>query len=552
LSRATYDVVIIGSGAGGGSSAWSLSKQGFNVLVLEAGPGYDPFSEYDLHSSSWEAKMFPHKIPTEGRQSYGQMQALSHDKRDLRSWNHISGLYNDSDRRVSYGYHHVLGVGGSSLHFTGEAHRMNPKSMRMKSQFGVAADWPMTYADLDPYYQIAEETVGVAGPDQDKYRPRSAPYPQQAHALSYASQHLSKGFRKMGLALVPNSLAVLSAAKDGRPNCNYCGGCLRGCPRTDKGSIDVTYIRQALKSGKCEVRPGSRVLKLDTDTHDRITGVHYVDNTGTHFIPCATLIIACGAVETPRLLLTVKTPSSPNGLANESGEVGKNFMETLLWTSSALHPEPMGSHRGLPVDSICWDYNTPDAIPNVIGGCRFAPSQAESNLVGSINYATRVVGGWGKPHKAQMKQAFGNVLSITGIGESLPNSGSNVMLDPNKKDQFDMPLARINSHLNEMEIDRLAFMAKTCREILKAAGTGDIFEEFSSYDIFSSTHVFGTCRMGVNPATSVVNPWCQSHRWKNLYVIDASVFPSSGGGESPGLTIQALALRACNYIAENA
>jgi choline dehydrogenase-like flavoprotein len=230
--------------------------------------------------------------------------------------------------------------------------------------------------------------------------------------------------------------------------------------------------------------------------------------------------------------------------------VGKHFMETLFWASSGLHPGPLGSHRCLPSDSICWDYNAPDAVPEVIGGCRFSSNVAEADLLGPINYAARVIGGWGKSHKRAMREVFGNVLSVGAIGESLPNAGSYVDLDPEERDANGLPLARIHSFLPELELRRLDFMARKSREILKASGVGQVVEEYGSYDTFSATHVFGTCRMGRDPGESVVDPYCRSHRWGNLFIVDASVFPSSGGGEAPSLTIEALAIRSADHLFE--
>jgi choline dehydrogenase-like flavoprotein len=224
-------------------------------------------------------------------------------------------------------------------------------------------------------------------------------------------------------------------------------------------------------------------------------------------------------------------------------------METLAWTSTGLHSQPLRSYRGLPADSICWDFNAPDAIPGGVGGCRFTPSVAEADLIGPLSYAERVVSGWGREHKRLMRSMFGRALSVGAIGESLPNPGSRVDLDPEARDEQGLALARIHSHLDEQALRRLDFMAKTSRELLKASGVQQLFEEYGSYDTFSATHVFGTCRMGVNPGDSVVDAYCRSHRWRNLFVVDASVFPSSGGGESPALTIEALALRTAKHIA---
>lgn len=547
MAKPQYDVVIVGAGAGGGTCAWALTRKNVKVLVLEAGPAYDAFKDYKIDTPDWE-KGFPFKPGSQGRYTYGKMQPLAKRWDHLRSWNHVSGRLNPDAVRAAHGYQHVRGVGGSSLHFTGEAHRFNPRSMNMRTRFGVAADWPVSYQELEPYYVTAEKTVGVAGPSDDPFRPRSAPYPYAAHAFAHSTTLLQRGFKKKGLRLTENALAVLPQPRGERLPCNHCNCCLKGCPRKDKGSIDVTYLREAVASGLCDVLSGCFATRIETTTGDRIRGVHYRDRHGSHFVEANKLILAGGAIETPRLLLASRDARSPQGLANESGQVGRNFMETLVWTSNALHPDPIGSHRGLPVDSICWDYNAPDAIPGVIGGCRISPSVAESDLIGPVNYARRVVKGWGRAHKESMRKTFGRVLSLSGICESLPHPKSYVDLDPDTEDAQGVPVARIHSYVDDMAAKRIEFMAGICRDILAASGATQVFEEFGSYDIFSSTHVFGTCRMGKEGGDSVVDADCRSHRWKNLYVVDASVFPSSGGGESPGLTIQALALRAMDRM----
>ncbi|MDP4611524.1 MAG: GMC family oxidoreductase, partial [Opitutales bacterium] len=237
-----------------------------------------------------------------------------------------------------------------------------------------------------------------------------------------------------------------------------------------------------------------------------------------------------------------------DGLANESGLVGRNFMETLSWSCSGVSETPLGSYRGLPAESICWDFNAPDAVDGIIGGCRFSEGVHEAGLNGPQSYANRVIGGWGKAHKEAMREAFGNVLTIAAIGESLPNAGSYVDLDPEAVDANGIPLARIHSELEESELKRLQFMANKSREIVQAAGVKKLVEEYGSYDYFSSTHVFGTCLMGTDASTSVVDSYGRSHRYKNLTLMDASIFPSSGGGESPSLTIEALALRSAQQF----
>ena len=547
--QTSYDAVVIGAGAGGGAATLALCNRKLRVLVLEAGPAYDPARDYHLSRNDWEQDRFPYKSGSRGRHTFAPLQQLDGRWDDLHSWNRVTGRTNTTGQRMQDGYHHVRGVGGSTLHFTGEAHRLHPQAMRMYSRFGVAADWPFDYAALEPFYCEAERIVGVAGPAKDPIRWRSEPYPLPAHELSYASRKLADGCKQLGLNWVPNAMAALSQPYDGRPGCNYCGNCNRGCPRRDKGSVDVTFMHKALASGYCTLQTGCQVTRIEAGPTDRVTGVHFIDGDGKQQEATGNcVIVACGAVETPRLLLASSGTHAPDGLANESGQVGKNFMETLAWTSSGLHPEPLASYRGLPSDSICWNYNAPDAVPGIIGGCRFSTGVAEADLLGPVNYAKRVVGGWGQAHKQQMRDEFGRVLTIGAIGESLPNAQSFIDLDPSESDDAGTPLARIHSYLDEDELSRLAFMAKTARKLLEAAGAKDRVEEYGTYDYFSSTHVFGTCRMGRDAETSVVDPQCRSHRWRNLFIVDASVFPSSGGGESPSLTIEALALRAAAYI----
>ena len=477
------------------------------------------------------------------------MQKLEKKWDSLRSWNRNNGRINPKERRHGWKYHHVKGVGGSTLHFTGEAHQLNPRAMRMQTRFGVAADWPFNYSELEPYYEIAERIIGVAGPAKDRVRPRSKPCPLPPHPLSYASNRVAEDTRKLGLNWVPNNLAVLSAPYDGRPPCNYCGGCNRGCPRTDKGSVDVTFMRKALSTGRCTLLAESPVVAINPGRNDLVNSVEYLDATGTrHKITTPQLILACGAVETPRLLLLARNDKAPDGLANESGHVGRHFMETLSFAVSGLHSEPLGSYRGLPSDMVCWDYNAPDAIPGIIGGCRFSPSTAESMLNGPVEHARVAVEGWGLEHKRKVRETFGRAFTISAIGESLPNDQTHIDIDWSNVDHMGLAVARINSYLDEMALQRLSFMADKCREIIDACGIDEVFEEHGSYDFFSSTHVFGSCRMGQDPSQSVVNPDCRSHKWKNLYIVDGSVFPSTGGGESPALTIEAVAIRAASKL----
>jgi len=527
------DALIIGAGMGGAASAYGLSRRGLKVLLLDAGPSYDPYQDYRLDQPDWEIRRFPDKPHSQGEYSYGAAQKLDIKKfKHLRSWNHLYGPLNNSSERKFQAYHHVRGVGGSTLHFSGEAHRLNPASMQMHSRYGAAADWPVTYEELEIYYRQLEAFLGVAGVTRDG---QACPLP--AHPPSYAEKILGAGMKKKGFGWQPNSLAILSQIHSDRPPCNYCAGCNFGCPRRDKGSADQTFIPAALATGNCEVRTGLQTLQLVAGKDDKVDHVVVGDWEGNRQkITASIYVLSAGAIESPRLLLN-------SDMGNESGEIGRNFMETLSFATLGLHPEPVGSHRGLPSGHICWDYNEPESIEGVVGGCRFSPVTIEAGFFGAVAYASRVYGGWGRTHKQAMRESCANVLGIGGMGEFLPNASTFIDLDTDQTDQFGLPLARINSHLMEPEIKRLEFIAKMNRDILSASGVDSIIEQYGTYDYFSSTHVMGSCRMGSKPDDSVVDADLNHHRWRNLYIADASVFPSSGGGESPSLTIAALAMK---------
>jgi choline dehydrogenase-like flavoprotein len=279
--------------------------------------------------------------------------------------------------------------------------------------------------------------------------------------------------------------------------------------------------------------------------------VVYADAGGVEQALSPRVVMVCGgAVQTPRLLLASSGRHAPDGLANESGQVGRNFMETVFQATAALAREPLGSWRGLPSDIVCWDFNAPDAIPGVVGGCRLMPFTSSMELTGPIAYATRVVGGWGRRHRERLAEVFGRVIALGGIAESLPHPRAYVDLDPLRRDPFGMPLARLHSHLDVQAAARQDFMARRIAEVLAAMNMETLIERVGSYDTLAASHVFGTCRMGDDARTTVVNGDCRSHRWRNLWVVDGSVFPSSGGGEAPSLTIEALGLRAGAFIAQ--
>jgi choline dehydrogenase-like flavoprotein len=541
-ARYETDVLVIGAGAGGAAAAWALADKGVQVILADAGPEYSP-SDFGNSADDWEKRWMPAKDGHQGRVEVVAGQPLEERWRHLRNLSAPRQRLSKRTHRNSYGYSHVRGIGGSTLHFTGWMHRLRPDAMQMKSRFGVAADWPVSYDELEPYYVKAEHMVGVAGPGPAPGRPMSRPYPLPAHPMSTLSQTLASGARKVGMSIVQNPVAAPSGEWMGRPACNYCGCCQRGCERGDKGSSDLVFVKPAVETGKCKVLPRHTLVQLERGPSDELTGAILVDGEGDRLrIVAQHYVLAAGAIETPRLLLAM------DGLGNESGQVGRNFMETLAGGMTGMLDRQIYSYRGYPEDSICWDLNAPDALEGIPGGGLICPTVQSANFAGPGRYAERLVEGFGTGFKRSMVEDFGKAAGVTFICESLPNPRSYVDLSESQTDETGHPIARIHSYLPELEIRRLAQITSRAENMLLAAGVDAVLSRFTNYETFSSTHVMGTCRMGNDAQTSVVNDRQRSHRWQNLWIADASIFPSSGSGEGPSLTLHALSMRLADNL----
>lgn len=539
----SVDAVVVGSGAGGAAAAWRLTGHGLKVLLLEAGPRFEPQRDYPLDAPGWERRGFPAPAGSRAGVVYGDLGPLDPARADLAAFDaaHPARLRGDQRTPSAAGYAHVMGLGGSTLHFVGEAHRLHPDAFRLHELTGQGMDWPITYADLEPYYTLAEDLIGVAGPVSTGPRWRSAPFPLPPHPLSPAALRLGQAAARLGWDWGGNPRAVLSESYRGRPGCNYCGQCSRGCPLGDKGSADVTFLPAAEATRRLVIETGARVIRLHPGAGGRIAALDYRRGGETLRQETPLLFLAAGAVQTPRLLLAQRGADFPAGLANGSGQVGRNFMETLSYTASGLAPGLRLSQRGLPADAICWQFSAPGSEG---AGFRLSSSVQEVGLNGPIAHASRLLGGHGAGLKQALRESFGSALSVSAVGAVIPDDRSFIALSPEQVDGDGMPLPVINSVLTDSSLDLLAAMAAAARRLLAEAGVARVVEQYSSWDAFTATHVFGTCRMGYDAADAVTDSACRSHDHPNLWITDASVFPASGGGESPALTISALALRA--------
>ncbi len=536
------DVLVIGAGAGGAAAAQRLASHGVSVVLIDAGPAFDA-SDYSVDVSDWENQGFPSKPSSQGSYEFGAGQAFDPKWDHLRKFSKARGWTSTRTHRVMGDYHHVRGIGGTTLKFTGWAHRFHTDSFRLRSNTGQGFDWPLGYDDLEPYYHDVEWMIGVAGPPGISGRPMSSSFPTPAHTPSRLSQVLARGAARRGLSWTENSVVAPSRAYRGRPACNYCGCCQWGCPRGDKGSADVTFVAAALETGRCKVYPLHSLVRLERGGDDMISKAVVASQDGQlQDIKPRHVVLAAGAIETPRLLLAM------DGLANESGRVGHHLMETVWSYHTGLHPDPVGSHRGYPEDTICWDFDRPDAIHGAAGGGIILPLAATERFLGPASYARKLIKGFGSDHKKRLREMFGHAVGVQVICENLPSEGRYVALSDTLTDRFGMPIARIESVLPDADLRLLSGLAGMALEVMKASGVDEVLEQASSYEKFSSTHLAGTCMMGKDSETSVVNEFGRTHRWKNLWITDASVLPSMGNGVGLSVTIQALALRTADRL----
>ncbi len=537
------DVIVVGSGAGGSLTAFGLAMAGVKVLLLELGPRFDPSKDYFLSDPNWELKNpFLKHIP--------DTYTAPMKKLDDAYFHLSSSVLQRGLNRREFDYHRACGVGGTTLRYQGEAHRFPPHAFRMRTEHGMAEDWPISYADLDPYYLKIEELLGVAGNPHPLF-PRTAPYPNPAHPLSCSSSRVAEACRKLGMTLSENTLAILSRPSSTRPACIYCKLCSLGCMVGDKGSTDIAVLPVAEKTGKLKIRPNCVAVKIVTSRKGRAEGVIVADRlTGRQTrLRSRVVVLAAGAIETPRLLLNSANKEFPAGLCNRHGVVGTHLMENLETGVIFVFPRKMKSYQGVSIDSKIWDFAAPDPRKGRERSFTLASCGAPDNVIGPASFAIKVAKGFGKKHRQFVEKYYGAHAMVFGIAEQLPRRTNRVMLDPEEKDEYGMPKALVDVALDEGDHKALDVMLDLCRELAKASGAEKLLGHYTTYDVSSATHACGTARMGSDPKTSVVDSWGRSHAIRNLFIADASVLVTQGCGASPSLTIQALALRTADHIA---
>lgn len=540
--KAAVDFVIVGAGGAGGVVAKELSLAGFQVVVMEQGPylheadfSHDELKFKDIFDSPFigrEVLTNDHSVqPNTFRKTRMEKAALA--------------------AFAQYG----RCVGGGTVQFTGNYWRFHEIDFIEHSRWGAIAgaglaDWPITYADLEPYYTKAEWELGISGMGGANPfdPPRSKPYPLPPLPVKSSGILLERGARKLGWHPYPAPMAILSQPYQGRSACQHCGFCESfGCEWGAKSSTLASVIPIAEQTGRCEIRPNSYVRRISVDNKGRVDGVLYFDSKRQeHFQKAKAVVVCANGAETPRLLLMSKSSQFPQGLANSSGLVGKFFMLDLGTFTMGNFEHELNEFKSVRVTRVIQDFYDSDRKRGFYGGggidARFEFYPIGFALNGLPPDAPR----WGSEYKKMLQRNFNRTMTVMTHTTCLPLESNTISLDPAVKDAWGLPALRVTykSHPDDFKI--MNFFRDRSLELLDAAGAIKKWA-WPVEDTGSAGHLMGTCRMGNDRRLSVVDKYHRAHDVSNLFLVDGSSFVTSGRNQ-PTCTIQALAYRAAHHI----
>lgn len=503
------DFLIVGTGAGGGTLACKLAEAGFSVIAMDAGPYWRPLEDF-ASDEQHQSKLY------------------WTDERIV-----------DGDDPIKLGSNNCgKSVGGSTVHYAMVALRFRPDWFLSRTKLGYGADWPIDWRDMWRYYAEAERDLCIAGPVRYPWGPKRPRYPYRSHPLNAAAGYLARGAEALGIDWTETPIATLSAPRGKAHPCVYRGFCVIGCSTNAKQSVLNTWLPRALAAG-AEIRDLAMVGRIET-RNGRATGVHYHHEGGWHFQRARNVVVAGYAIETPRLLLNSATDAFPDGLANSSGLVGKNLMVQLNQAVWGEVDDEVRSYKAPPSLAMTEHWNYEDAGKDYHGGwCYMSQGPLPQK------WATSLAGGrklWGQPLLDAMARS-NHAVGLKMVGETLPYEHNRVTL-ADEVDQYGLPIPRVTYSHGENEKAMIAHALGFMDRSLEATGARDRWWETDD-----TCHLNGTARMGFDRETSVVDADCRSWDIPNLWVCDGSVFPTVGG-VNPSLTIQAIALRTGDRIAE--
>lgn len=528
------DVLIIGSGMGGAAAAKILAESGLRVVCLEQGGWPQRYGH--PHSSpewEWERVMGRWRTATNPRARREDYPVDTSDEFPLM-WN---------------------GVGGSTVHYTATWPRYRPSDFRKGREHGFSPDWPFGYEDLEPFYDINDRDCGTAGLVGDPAMPPRGPFSTGPHPHGPAGRILARGLNQLGWHWWPMDMAVITEDYDGRIACNNCGACQSGCPRGSLADVSVTHWPKAIRAGAV-LRTDCRVETIETDT-GRATGAVYVDLvTGQRYFQGADIVIvACNGVGTPRLLLNSANPTFPDGLANSSGQVGRNLMHHGLalvetWVDEFTDPH-MGVISAMMMSS---EFAETDTSRGFINGVTLHFVRMNGAGYQALGSHTGNTAPWGTEHHRWFRDHWGKGLAILVVAEDLPLASNRVTLSDSVTDSSGMPAPKVKYQLCQNDRRIVNFGIERALEVAKAMGAWETkVNDFTTPNggyIPGTWHHLGTCRMGDDHETSVVNRWQQTWDVPNLYIMDGSPMVTSAA-VNPTSTIGAMTVRAATYLRDN-
>jgi len=533
------DFVIIGSGAAGGIMAKQLSVAGFKVVVLEQG-GWGKYGhEQDYTKDEWlndNPKL--------------EDQLMSDPARQRNTFRR-----NETEKATPGTHSYGCVVGGGTVTYGGSSWRHLPWEFNEATTVGVPsgsglADWPITYQELEPYYTQAEWEMGIAGQRVNSpfVAPMSKDYPVPPMPLKASGALMKMGAAKLGWSVVNGPIAIISKPYMGRSACVNCGMCSGfGCHVKARSSSAVTMIPIAEKTGNCEIRVRSYVREISVDNSGKVTGVVYFDaNKREVFQKAKAVVVSANGSETPRLLLLSKSARFPDGLANSSGVVGRYFMSGNGASASGLFEHPLNDYKGVVTGAGVVDFVPTDPKRGFYGGGRMTARGFDT----PINYGLRGLqpgaARWGALYKKALLEEANHKMSVSCFVTQQPLASNRVDLDPDVKDDWGLPAMRITSTSHPDDIKAMEFFRQKSIELLEAAGAKKVWAGPVN-DSRGGAHNRGTCRMGNDPKTSVVDKFHRAHDVPNLFIVDGSNLVT-GGRNHPTMTIQALAFRAAENL----
>ncbi len=520
------DALIIGAGASGAAVAWSLAQAGFRVVCLDQGDWVAPAALPPM-GDDWELRRQTDFNPDPNVRQLPEDYPVS-----AADSTYTPLMYN--------------AVGGSTIHWSGHFPRFHPSDFRVRSLDGVADDWPLTYEELAPFYEFNDRMIGISGLAGDPAYPARTPRQTRPLPIGPLGETLVSGFEKLGWHWWPSDTAIISEPYDGRQACNLCGPCDLGCPTGARSSADVTYWPKALALG-VELRTRCRVREITVDADGRARGALYYDADGAlHEQTAPLVVVACNGIGTPRLLLTSRSPAFPDGLANRSGVVGQNLMYHCYASVGGVFPQPLESYKG-PIGAciLSHEFYETDARHDFVRGYQLQAVRQSGPVSAATGGLVPQRVPWGRDHHRVYAERFGHMAYLGVMGEDLPEAENAVTLDPDLTDAHGIPAPHVRYRLSENSNQMLAHGVARATEALEAAGATQTLS--ANPMPASGWHLLGTCRMGDDPATSVVDRWGRAHDVPNLYLVDGSIFVTSAVG-NPTTTIQALALRTADSI----